>query len=136
MFRKYLEKELQDWKNELEIAKEEQDEEYINECQEEIEKVMKKDVPFQRIVIDNEITIATLKKIEREGYYNFDDWAEYQQPLENLDNGYITPEYLNKVLRGYFTKKANGKYPNTTKSMFGSTQKIDFIKSKLEELVQ
>jgi transcriptional regulator with XRE-family HTH domain len=78
----------------------------------------------------------TLKKIERDGYYNFDDWAEYQQPLENLDNGYVTPEYLSKVLRGYFTKKANGKYPNTTKSMFGSTQKIDFIKSKLEELVQ
>jgi hypothetical protein len=122
------------WQKELKMAEEDGDQDYIQDCLEEIKKVQSNDLPYERIQIDNEITIATLKKIAREGYFDLNDWAEYEQPIENLDNGYVTPEWLNKVLHAYFTKKANGKYPNTTKSMFGSQQRIDFVKSKLEEL--
>lgn len=136
MFRAYLKEEIQSWSQEMAMAVEENDQAYIAEINETIAEIKAKDRPYDHIIIENEITINTLRKIVRNMPFNLDRFAEMEQPLENLDNGFITPEYLKAVIQGVFNLKANGKYPNSTLSMFGHKGKADFVKSKLEELLQ
>ena len=131
-YKHYLKEMIEAWQLEI---KESDDSDYIAECQLEIEKIMAKDIPHRHIQLDNEITIATLKKIIRNMPFNIDRFAEMEQPLENIDNGFITEDYLKHLISGVFNVKANGKYPKSTLNLFGYKGKADFVKSKLEELL-
>jgi hypothetical protein len=135
MFRKYLEEDIKDWELELVEAEKMNDAAYIKEINAKIEEIKLQDKPYEHIIIENEITINTLKKIARDSYFNLDRFAESGQPLENLDNGFVTPEWLTWVIKRVFSEKSNGSFPNSTSTMFGNRNKIRFIKSKLEELL-
>ena len=135
MFRNYLAEDLKDWEAEMKEAIKDNDTDYQEEIKEKMEEIKAKDTPYAHIIITNEVTINTLKKIVRNMYYNLDRFAENNQPLENLDNGFITPEYLKNVLSGVFNEKSNGSFPKSTKDIFGTRSRCRFVKSKLEELL-
>ena len=89
------------------------------------------------IKIENDITIATLKKV----YYTQDWWrqildnaSDMKQYLENLDNAYITEEALKVVVNDIFKEKSNGGFRSSL-DVFGTRNKKRFIKSKLMELI-
>lgn len=133
MHRKYLEEEIETLKEEFKDAKKENDTQRMDEALAEIKKLKAKDRPFERIYIDNDITLATLKKIARNYEPSLRPYSEQQQPLENLDNGFITPEALDFILRRILREKRNGSFPKGVKNLFGTRKKIRFIKSKLAE---
>jgi len=91
----------------------------------------------ERIAIDNEITLNTLKKIVRESWFTMriENAGVYGQPSENLSNYFIGKKALIVMLNSVFDQKSNGSFPNSTKSMFGNRAKCRFVKSKLEELL-
>ena len=134
MYRKYLEEKINDLKEEIKEYELDGDVEEVEKILKEIEEIKKLDKPYDRIYIENDITINTLQKIVINSWFNFDSYAEMEQPLENLDNGFITPEMLDQILKKVFREKPDGSFPNSTKKIFGTRNKIRYVKSILEKL--
>ena len=135
MYRKYIEDEVKEAVEGLEEAKLNNDIEDVKYWEEELVRLAPLDTPYQHIQIDNEITKNTLRKIIKHSYWDFDEYAEMEQPLENIDNGFVTKVMLEQIIKRVFRVKANGSFPKSTKDMFTTRNKARFIKSKLEELL-
>lgn len=87
-----------------------------------------------RIEINNEITKKTVMKMIYQAWNGYDiEQAGYlNSTAENLDNGFITLSAAKQVLWA-FHSKANNSYRNTTKAMFGTRTRCDWVAKKLAE---
>lgn len=88
------------------------------------------------IKIENDITLATLRKIYKtqEWYQRcLDNQAEQNQFLENLDNGFITKLNLHTIIYDIFKEKNGGGFRNSL-DCFGTRAKKRFIRDILKEI--
>lgn len=91
-----------------------------------------------KVFIDNEITIRTIKKIVREHYYGstVEELGAMNQTCENLDNGFITKEALEYIVNRIFEVKSKGAFLGSTKSLFGNRSRCRFVKNCFVELLE
>ena len=134
MNKQYLEKEITNYQLEMKDAIAENDTDYITQLNAWIAEAQAKDTPHKRIKIENEITLATIKKITRYNLASLEDYAEHGQPMENLDNGFVTEDMLNRIIDVILHEKNDGSFRKSVKDLFGNRNKVRFIKSKLQEL--
>jgi hypothetical protein len=127
----YIQNQIDELRNEMISEGLDNDPDYMDM----IEKLEAKNTDFEIIEIDNEITIATLRKIIKNMPWDFNDYCATLQPLEDLDNGFITKDLLDKIIKAVFNEKSDGSFPKSTSQMFQSRNQIRFIKTKLEELL-
>lgn len=92
---------------------------------------------MEKILIKNDITINTLRKIYKTQVWwqgILDSKSDMKQFLENLDNGFITKDALFVIVDDIFREKSKGGFRDSLKC-FESRAKKRFIKDKLIELL-
>lgn len=96
---------------------------------------------MERIYIENAISLATLRKIYKVMNVENKYWAEsldrhsdMNQYLENLDNGFITLECLQKIVFDLFRQDSKKSFRECL-SYFGTRQKKRFIHDRLNDLL-
>lgn len=93
---------------------------------------------MNRIKIEYQsVNYWTLRKIYKGSWYRdaLDSVSEQNQFMENLDNEFITEQALKIIINSVFNEKSSGKFPNSTKDMFGTRAKCRFVRDKLKELL-
>jgi len=140
MIRKYLQNHIIWLKDEINDIKSQvvidaDDLKTIAEIEADIKELKKSDREYDRIYLNNDITIYTLKKVLTNSYHDYDQYAVDEQPFENLDNGFITPELLEAIINIEFKENSNGGFKKSMTTKFGSRSKIRYIRGLLVKIL-
>lgn len=140
MIRKYLENRINWLKDEIrdiesQIVIDNDDLNIIAEIEAEIKELKKGDREYDRIYLNNDITINTIRKVLRNSYHDYDQYSVDEQPFENLDNGFVTPELLEAIIKNEFKENSNGSFKKSMTAKFGSRSKLRYIRTILENIL-